>query len=83
MFFPTKDKELGGIFDYLFSKNEENYEDVVFTKQSSVSHGTNEEWSGAEVLVRPNTGTSTTDNFVTDSVENSNFTILFNIHRVK
>ena len=82
MFFPTKDKELVGIFDHLFSKNKENY-DVVFTKQSSVHHDSKYEWSGAEVLVRPNTGTSTTDNFVTDSVENSNFTILFNIHHVK
>lgn len=65
MYFPTKEAQLGGVFDYLYEKHSQNYKDFVKTDQSSICDG----WSDASVLVVSHQGTAKTDNFASNGLD--------------
>lgn len=79
MFFQTQENKMGGIFDYIYDKYPTKYKDIIATGQSSTCLG----YGNADVIVRPNAGIDKMDNFATNSVEDSNFTILFPFNKVK
>ena len=81
--FPITDSGMGGVFDYLYRlRNDGTNSVLVHTNQSSI-YKPNPFWSGAHVLVIPNKGTATIDNFASNSVAFSNFTISFPFHLMK
>ena len=81
--FPTTQSKLDGIFDHLYPKHSENYEEIIQTRESSIYSNKYYRWSGADVLVRPNKGTAASDNFATCSEINPNFSINFNFYSVR
>ena len=83
MFFPTRDSQLGGMFDYLYEKYRKNYAEIVETNQSSVHSSSTGTWSNASILITPHSGTDVSDNFASKNEENSNFSICFKTHRIK